>query len=621
MIVALAGLAIVTSGLAVATTAMASDPAELDGTLMVAHGGDRATGKVSMFAEMRTNSGRVKVRVSAANHGRLMKNAGKRVSMRGSKTDEGFAPTEIAALGGGSVSAAAAPALGGAPGARNIAVVVLRRKGTTADPNLVTNVQNAFFGTSGSTVANWFNEASSGQMPMTGRVFGNYESDYVAPSGCNGSSVLNGFKAEAESKAARDGYRADDFQHVVVVHAQSLPGCGFAGIAWIGANGVLLNATYSMSVAVHELGHNLGAWHAGTCAGTNAWSADCDLVDYGDTFDVMGTSSRHFSAAHKRRIGWIPSGEVATVSNGSQVVTLVSSTSLSGPGTRVLDVPRGDGSLFTVERRTSSGFDNGATGTWIRYIPPSGVRGSDDTVLVDMVPNTTSKNDGYLTPGNQFTDQQKKITIKLLSESGNSAQVQVCFGTCSTNPTTSTTTSTTSTTPTSSSSSSTSTSTSTTSTTVAPPNTVTVGFASGRVVVNGTAGNDNMRMWKVGSRRYVTANGAAMASVSKYCSIIGATVECKKEGSFAVYAGAGNDTVKVEGRYGRRVLIDGGGGNDTFVGAESADTFTGGTGSDQVNYMDREEGTVAVFIGGGPKSGRRGEHDDIEGDVENVMMP
>jgi hypothetical protein len=223
----------------------------------------------------------------------------------------------------------------------------------------------------------------------------------------------------AASAAAGAGYVASDYDHLVVYTPYQ--SCDFSGIGWVGGNGVFLNGTVDRGIMEHELGHNLGLWHAGTyeCGGA-ALSADC-LVDYGDPTDVMGSTApdRGYSAEHKHMLGWIPESEVRTVTTGTNDIVLTASENpLVDGSTQLIHVHSPDGTLYAVDRRASVGYDTGMSGVWIRQV---GYVNTDDTQLV---------RGSALGAGQTFTDAAHAVTIKTLTDVGPTATVRVCIGPC-----------------------------------------------------------------------------------------------------------------------------------------------------------------------------------------------
>jgi hypothetical protein len=615
----IATLAIAGLGLTVAHADEVTSLTTVDGQLLVAHGDDFTGHTLTMGAELHTKHGIVHLRIPASLHHRYMDLAGKHVHVRGTGTAAAFSAGAVSLDSGQSTAAATAPR------AMRIAVVMFHLAGSTAEPVPVATAQDNFFGASGS-VADWYNRASNGQVAVTGRVFGYYDNSYAIGSNCNGNetTTFSTLLTKAAQAAAKDGYVASDYDHLVV-YTPSVP-CSFAGIAWVGSSGAWLNGdSYNhivTSVAEHELGHNLGLWHAGSytqCGGVSL-SSSCTLGDYGDGWDVMGTTNHYFNAEHKRHLGWMNAASVQTVSSGSATITLSPTEAAPSPNiTQEILVPRGDGTSYSVELRYSASaptyqsgdYDSGLHGVWVHLVSRVS---TDDTVLLDMTPSTATLNDGNLAAGSTYTDTAHQISIKTISD-GATATVQVCVGGCTGNPPTTTSTTVGSTTTTST----TLPPTTTTSTTVpANPNAVNVYVKGGIVWVIGTAGDDVVHMaWAGNGVRTVDANGAPITA-GRYCTVTGTVATCRGN-SFHAVLGDGNDWAGVSGKV--RSTLEGGNGNDTFVGGDSADRFYGGPGFDTVDYRGRAPGTVTALIGGGPHSGRRGEQDLIAADIEQVLLP
>ena len=365
------------------------------GRLMVAHGDNFTTGAMVMQTKLRTASGDVPLVVPASAHATVLALAGHGVQVRGSR---------IAA------SSTVQPKVAHAVGAMRIAVVLMRLPGSTAEPVSKAAVKMSTFGPTNS-VAQWYSQMSGGQVAVTGTVYGYFPGVRT----CDLSTQLDA----AAAAARRSGYVASNYDHLVVyTPTQS---CAFAGIGWVGENGVFLNGSTTPGLMEHELGHNLGVWHAGRYAcGAAPFSAKCLLV-YGDPADVMGDpySNHGYSAEHKHALGWIPDAEVRTVASGTQTIALTASEDPVVAGsTELIHLRATDGTLYAIDRRASIGYDAGLSGVWIRRVASLN---SDDTQLV---------RNGALGAGATFTDPVHHVTIKTLADSGPRASVQVCVGAC-----------------------------------------------------------------------------------------------------------------------------------------------------------------------------------------------
>ena len=235
-----------------ARPAIAADPV-IEGQLMVAHGDNFTTGAMVMQTELRTASGSVPLQVPTA--------------VRGATGHARRNPS----------SRTRAHTLAGVLAVSNIAPVrqrltprpaVSRRVDHHADrgradapsrfapPTVsIASVKASTFGRDNS-VAGWYSETSGGQVTVTGSVFGWY-------TGVKSCDLAKQLAAGAAAAKRADAF-ASDFDHLVVyTPAQA---CDFGGIGWVGQNGVFLNGESAPGLMEHELGHNLGLWHAGQYA-------------------------------------------------------------------------------------------------------------------------------------------------------------------------------------------------------------------------------------------------------------------------------------------------------------------------------------------------------------------
>jgi hypothetical protein len=133
----------------------------------------------------------------------------------------------------------------------------------------------------------------------------------------NGEFIL---RDHALTIAARMGYDANSYD-LDVVQYEGGPG-SFGGLGYVGGSGVWLK-TSSVAVLTHELGHNLGLYHA------NYWVTDKPTLsgpglnqEYGNKFDVMGSTGGivmgPMVSVHKSILSWLSPGAIHQVTtNGT----------------------------------------------------------------------------------------------------------------------------------------------------------------------------------------------------------------------------------------------------------------------------------------------------------------
>ena len=227
----------------------------------------------------------------------------------------------------------------------------------------------------------------------------------------------------------------------------------YGGAAYVGARGMWMK-TSSVGTFLHELGHNLGLWHA------NFWRTVPPSVtgpgfnlEYGNIFDLMGSSGSvgPFTASCKGILSWMPQEQFWNVTTSGTYRIHQTDANTADPSFRYAlrvkrDAEREYWAEFRQTHSTNPGLMNGLMLTWDRW-GLSGIGGSGGSPgngsnggahLLDMTPGsfgngiTDTRNDSALWIGRTYSDPDFNIHItpmvKNTSTTPPSIDVQVQIG-------------------------------------------------------------------------------------------------------------------------------------------------------------------------------------------------
>ena len=316
---------------------------------------------------------------------------------------------------------------------RSVAVIMFNFADDRRRPYPAEEARRIVF-TGNDSVNAFLSESSFGRVGLVGDVFDWHTID-ESSAGC---------RFERWAEAAREAALGDDddddddsYEHYVFVfpHVRS---CGWAGMAELPGTNSWINGELTVRVVGHELGHNLGAYHASAlrCVAHGrpvAVSDNCTYEEYGDPFDVMGGGARHTNNWNKAKLGWLPASNLATAT-ASGTFTLSAQEALTAD-VQLLRIPWGKTGLFYyLELRQPFGsfFDNfgaadpAVNGISLRLAPD--YRSADRSSLIDTNPATPGFEDAPLGMGRTFADPVHGVWIVNRGIVAGRATVEVSLG-------------------------------------------------------------------------------------------------------------------------------------------------------------------------------------------------
>ncbi len=131
-------------------------------------------------------------------------------------------------------------------------------------------------------------------------------------------------------------------------------------IAWVSIDIIAYLKNNLSHLLAHEMGHSLGVMHAnGWDCGVNILQGDCQHIEYGNHFDVMGRGSfsLHFNAFYKELLGWIQPSETIQISSSGRYTLNPLELSSSSKKLAKVQSPYSTSTTFYLEYRRGVGFD------------------------------------------------------------------------------------------------------------------------------------------------------------------------------------------------------------------------------------------------------------------------
>jgi M6 family metalloprotease-like protein len=356
--------------------------------------------------------------------------SGDRVRVRGMRLDR-----SLAADGGSAAVIQVASAVPNTFGEQRVLMILVNfQDKPTQQPYTVSTASSLLFG----LVSNFDRENSQDQTWLAGDVVGWFTIP-VTSTVCD----TNGIRTYAQQAAQAAGVALSNYRRFVYAFPSN-SACSWWGSGQVGGSTThaWINGSLATRVVAHELGHNLGVYHARAyeCGATTLGSA-CSAIEYGDPADVMGMSGvvAHFNAFQKERMGWLNYGTslpILTVQDtGTFVIEPYAAPGIGPKALKILksvDPTTGRRTWYYVEYRRASGFDsslssNSNLSTGVVIHTGSESTGNSSYVL-DMTPETSSWNDPALVGGRSFADPTAGVTITTVSAGTSGATVLVELG-------------------------------------------------------------------------------------------------------------------------------------------------------------------------------------------------
>ncbi|RJR15319.1 hypothetical protein C4579_02535 [Candidatus Microgenomates bacterium] len=343
-------------------------------------------------------------------------------------------------------------------GEQQVAVLLYNFSDNPIEPLTTAEVDEMVFGGQYS-LKNFYEENSFGALTFNGDIHGYYTLDHTGGTGyCNSAAIGPAVDTYAQSQGINLTPNMLRLYYVPATDCNGIAGWAGRDPDGIFRTYVAWNPETSHSgTAIHEVGHIFGLVHAKNldCKGILSTAVPylvgpigfnpCIIREYGDITDTMGNSSSllHFHAARKAVLNWIPSTQIATVTqNGTYTVTPLEFMSEDDYKLLIIPIPNTN-YHYLIGYRQPYGFDVRPIG-YVGNVPfiRLGSTNYFDGVQVHIVEGNNFKQPTYLLnalsdirdisygaieDGKTYFDRFHGIKISQVSHTTAGATVQVEF--------------------------------------------------------------------------------------------------------------------------------------------------------------------------------------------------
>jgi hypothetical protein len=277
------------------------------------------------------------------------------------------------------------------------------------------------------SVDGMYREASFGALAFPGDTDGDGAADVfrVDADMSLGDACLSQVWAAAANDAAMSlGIDLSPYEHRVYVLPDEAQ-CSWAGRATLGCIGPCMTWVRTCGLAdvyAHELGHNLGLYHASTDDNADG-AVDCEYCDRSDVMGIGGIGLRQLNGPHKLQMDWLPPEQVLEARPGEQLHVLspleTEPALAAYPQILRLDRPDSPDDYYLSYRRRI-GYDQSLGGTYAERLNiHSHTGGSSNTLFL-----------AALVDGEEYLDEPNGIRITQVSHDADSVTVLVEMAGC-----------------------------------------------------------------------------------------------------------------------------------------------------------------------------------------------